>query len=66
MIPMFRVFWSVNLRGMKKSGLLGSTVNGVIQSKKNGPHGPAHDNVLIGNAVAIWSKSPSVRVWVLR
>jgi hypothetical protein len=45
---MFRVFWSVNLRGMKKSGLLGSAVNGVIQSKKNGPNGPAHDNVLNG------------------
>jgi hypothetical protein len=51
---------------MKKSGLLGSAVNGVIQSKKNGPNGPAHDNVLNGNGVAIWSKSPSVRVWVLR
>jgi hypothetical protein len=51
---------------MKKSGLLGSAVNGVIQSKKNGPSGPAHDSVLIGNEVAIWSKSPSVRVWALR
>ena len=60
---MFRVFSRLNLRGMRKSESLGY---GVISSKKNGPSGPAHDSVLIGNEVAIWSKSPSVRVWALR